>query len=681
MNTSQKEKRIYCGIISIVAIIFFSNIWYDIFTVNDALVHYVWAKTGNYIDSSWAVAVGQGRIMYFIYNILSLVPYAMDNILVYNICSFITIIFCTWSLFLFVKRVFSCELAYLATLLFLALAQADGSHNFFVAYILVLQGAIGFCLLSLERFAKYYEEEKNRYLVQSAILFVIASSAYESLIFYSLLIFAFGIFEMIKRHEKFWSLLYKLRFHIVFEGIYLAIYLGFRMLYPSQYDANQVGQVGFADILNTAVTYSFGLFPGTHFWRIKEHISIEKYMSFKIVLKACLVGIGFWLCTSKRIILRVKENITLLFIMAFGIFLPCIIYGFTERHVSWVKGGTTSYGASYYSYFFIIIVFTLLLILICQSFNYKKVVCVVGCLVVMLLSAATDLSNKYFSEIFKHNYYRYMAFNEMLESEPFSEIEDNAIIYVEGSNGIHGSFDYVNELAHYYTGKMYRFVTEKDQIDFDEIVYEIKYMDDAWCLAEIDDSGLCDSAYFYIMDNVEEFSVLGYTQEEQEIYLNGEFEGCFEGTFILPMDVIDRTYYKVEAVNMRYNMFQIAKEILEKNETVSFETAEGFYSREIDSWWGESEAKLICKSSKPTLLNVRMILASSTDSANMQIFVNNQKLEYCLVPSGVEVSFMLEVKNGQEEIRFSCDGNPLVSEEDPRNKVFRMIGLHFDTAE
>lgn len=674
-NLIQDSKVKAC--ILFMAVIFFISIWYDVFTVQDGLMHYVWAQTGDLLESSWMVATSQGRIMYFIYNILSLVPYLFDNLAVYNMFSFATIGFCAYSLWRLLSRHWSREAGFLGLLLYFAFAQADWSHNFFVSYIVVLQGAIAFCLLSIERLLTYYKDKQKKYMIQSALFLVIASSTYESFILYSILIFFIAILENNPAKLNMKKILTELRFHIVFMFIYLAVYFVFQKIYPSQYDANTIGNLNLFAAMKTISIYSVGMFPGTHFVRILLNEGVHVFNEIEILdfVKMILTGIAYFqlIKNGKDKEISKGKQVYYLLIMLMGTVLPCVLYGFTERHVTWTSNGTTSYGASYFSYYFWILLITIFCIWLYRIVKYKRVFVVCSMCIVMAVSFMTSISNRYFSEYFKDNYERYCSFKSLLSSDVFAEIEDASIIYIEGSTGIHGSFGYINSLANKYTGRNYEFVADYEQIDFSRQVYMIKRVDGAWILGWVDSNLETDKICVFLEKGSSGYSLIGQAEEGQEVYIDSQYAGYYDNTFIVPVAEDKDDMAVLEGKKIKMENLQVVDNVLENNAKFTCMPREGFHEKEGNFWWAMNHSVMNIKADDAVKVHISMDVIAAIDTANLKISIADQVYDFVVEPIETKIDIEIQLHEGDNFVNFECDGSILSSAEDSREKVIRIF--------
>lgn len=673
---TQYNKILFC--ILFLAITFFSDIWYGIFTVQDALVHYVWAQTGDFIKSSVSIAVGQSRIMYFVCNLCSLIPYYFDNLTIYNLFSFTTIIICAYSIWRLLSRHWSKEAGFLGILLYFAFAQADWSHNFFVSYIVVLQGIIAFCLFSIERLLTYFKDKQKKYLIQSALFLVLASSVYESFILYSILIFFIALRENYSTGANLKKLLkivfIELRFHILFMILYLVIYFTFRIVHPSQYEANTVGNLDLAMALKTTLIYSVGMFPGAHFLRIfKEGVNVFRLTEMLDIIKMIVTGtIYIWLIKKSTIVSKGKQ-VCYLLLMILGTILPCVLYGFTKRHVEWVNNGTKSYGASYYSYYFWILAITIFCIWFYHRTKHKRVFLFLSAGVVMAVSFMTGISNHYFENYFKENFDRYCTFRQILQSDLFGEIDQNAEIYVEGSSGIHGNFDYVNLLAQKYTGRSYKFVTEYERVDFSGQVFMIKKIDGAWVFGKIDSDLTTDRACIFMEKNSAEYSLIGRLESGQALYVDGQNTGYYDGTFVVSRSDDNDNIALLEGKSIKMDSLQVVNQVLKNNPQVTFLPQEGFYGKEGNFWWTMNQSVVNIQAVHPMKILLSMEMLSAVDTANLVITTADQSYQYVIEPAETKTELELTLHEGDNFIQFHSDGEILSSKEDPREKVIRIF--------
>lgn len=375
----------------------------------------------------------------------------------------------------------------------------------------------------------------------------------------------------------------------------------------------------------------------------------------------------------KDVIVSKGKQISYLLLMVLGAVLPCVLYGFTKRHVEWVNYGTTSYGASYYSYYFWILVITIFCIWFYHHTRHKRVFLVLSAGVVMAVSFMTSISNRYFEKYYKVNFDRYRTFHQLLQSDLFIEMDPNAMVYVEGSLGIPMNFDYVNLLVQKYTGRSHRFLTEYEQVDFSGPVFMIKKIEGAWVFGRVDSELITDRVCFFMEKDYEGYSLIGQLESGQTLYLDGQNTGYYDDTFIVSRTDDDDNIALLGGKRIKMESLQVAGQVLKNNPSVSFLPQEGFYDREGDFWWTMNQSVVNIKPVHAMNILLSMELASAVDSSNLEITAADQSFQYVIEPDGTKIELELTLNEGDNFIRFHSDGEILSSEEDPREKVIRIL--------
>lgn len=454
----------------------FYIIWPIAFAVHDDLRAYLEVKCHTMVSSTDSMAREQGRFYFWFSALFTFFPYLFGSLKAVKFISWISLLFDGAAFYLFLKRLSGKWAGTAGFLLFFALGQLQDTyqHNLFVSYIFCHQIAVGIVLLGLERFLAYQEKKKKSILVISALLLLFSTLLYEAFLMFSGLFFLLSLLSNRKNGK--WDIkgtFAELRWHILFMVMFLAAYLFWRWKYPSAYDGAVAGGVSPSEILRSLLTYATGYFPLRTAWGVWRSGGIRTTFSIVRLAASFVVAGGFILILvrGKRIINKGR----LLLCGAAGTFLPVCLHALTKKYADWLDSGIYSYVPSFYSYFFLLCVLIAIGWMLYEKIPWKKFFLGVVFLGMTAACYITQTGNALQVEPYVQNLKRYEAFDRVVSSGNFAEIEEGAWIYVPDYVGIHGSMKSLSDYAETYTGKTYHFTKDITETEGQETAYRMDY--------------------------------------------------------------------------------------------------------------------------------------------------------------------------------------------------------------
>lgn len=448
-----------------------------ILTVHDDILTYMQTRQGNI----WQTALSDakhGRICHIPLTYLLCFPYLPDNPVFVRLCSIAAVSFDMLALYTLVKRNIDKTAAYLSCLLFISFAFVSNQHNLFVSYIVGHQIPIGFVLLSLSSFTEYYKNKKTRYLIISSLFLFLASVLYEACAAYIILIAFIAMYNSEGNiFRNCCKIIYNMRFHILFMAVYLAIYLIWRKIYPSDYSGAKLFWGNIPQSIITLLRYSFGMTPGLPLAAIliKKYVSIKEILNetdITIIIAPLITAISFYIAFPK--IKKPKNTLTLIFFYLCGMLIPNIIISFTPKYTDWTQSNSYSYVTSFYSYFMMIPLFLLILKCIFKGTLKKHCIIILSSLV-FLVSLSACVNNIAWNIYFRKDLVKYKAFRNAVSEDYFDNLQSGTVIYIPDYSGIHNDMDLTAEFASIYTSSDITFENDSSKLDFSHPVIYMKY--------------------------------------------------------------------------------------------------------------------------------------------------------------------------------------------------------------
>lgn len=458
-------------------IAFFLTTRDSVLTVHDDILTYMQVQRGNLwqtaIDDAKNGRIGHVPLMWLLY-----IPYFFRSAATVRIFSACAVIFDMTALYLLVKNNIDRYAAFLSCILFISFAYISNQHNLFVAYIIGHQIPSGLVLFSLNEFTGYYRGGRRRKkLIISALLLIAASFLYEACTAYILLFLLLGLFfNEGKPITRIKGALKDNLVNMAFLGLYVLVYMIWRVFYPSSYDGSVLSFGNIPRSLLTMMKYSFGMTPGLP----AAAMHLKRYVSFDTLLDS----LDIWMFIFPLIpaaafyflfpAIRDIRNKGFLFICCLaGILIPNIIISFTPKYTEWAAGNSYSYVTSFYSYFFLILLFILILKTLFRKKSRITLLALSG--FVFVISIAAVINNTAWNCYFRGQLRRYEAFETAVSSDYFDGLEDGTVVYIPDYSGIHNDMSITESFVSIYTDTELSFTNNADALDFGKNVIMMKY--------------------------------------------------------------------------------------------------------------------------------------------------------------------------------------------------------------
>ena len=503
-------------------------------------------------------SVAQGRINYWWAVPLGQIPYVVDSRAWYLAMKFGSFFLLLSALYYAVCKLFRSSWIALASLVFfLAFIQNGWDHNALTSYPFFVNFIAALFLVSLGLFSTAIDRKSLALAGFSGVLYFFALGNELFVLFFpfyvAVLLSQIALGESVIRRlmsGKKYLLAVALPWMV-----YLAIYLVWRNIHPSNYGGNHLDGFNLWAVGRVIATYSLSAFPlaSLHFiFSPHDQLQFVNPAGWRVILselnaahfiKPAVASFLFArLMTSEHFIVPRARTLIIGAALTFvGIFLPNLLVGFTQKYQGWVASGdSNSYLYTYYSFISAVVFCALVLAYMnakSQSWHPKlrRAFILIGIIVTMALSFAVEVRNQYIAFDQKLSHRKWQLMDVVIKSPAFMEIPDGSTVVAPTlsahQRGIaQAPVDYWSMYAKYKTGKNIQFVDDecKSGIPCYELVFRQEAHSDNQfiVLAKIKGSGLLVSSELtiYSMPNQASTILVGSFmpgEVSQKLMING----------------------------------------------------------------------------------------------------------------------------------------------------------------
>ena len=497
--SGNKKSALFIFLIVAELIVFLFITKDSVLTVHDDIITYLQVQRGDLWNTALSDAK-HGRICHIPLTYLLYIPYFAKSPIVVRLFSCLSFGFDLSAVYFLFKKLTDKYFACLSVIGTISFACISNQHNLLCAYILGHQIPVGLAMYSMYFLIRYYEENKRRFLVISSIFFVLSCFLYEASCAYIVMLFILCTSHTVKDKKPDFKALFKdMRFHITGLSVFFCIYVGWRMIYPSDYDGSKLWFGNIPLSLLACFKYSFGMFPclpaAAVF--IKKYISISEIIDALspavLVIPLISAAMFYYLFPKTEAPKNKLKTVSFCFL---GIVLPNTIISFTEKYALWAKTGSYSYVTSFYSYFFLIPLLFFILKMVFKK-PLKKPVLIFFSVLVFFVSLTTEISNTAWNSIFEKKLLKYEAFENAVENDYFDSLPDDAVVFIPDYYGIHGNMDTTETFAHIFSSSKFDLENDASLLDFSRPVFCLRYdpKTSAVLIGKIDSSFCSDSVF------------------------------------------------------------------------------------------------------------------------------------------------------------------------------------------
>lgn len=447
---------------------------------------------GHTWEIAWKLSITQGRFAFWWTYPLIRIPYALDNRVWYLAMKYGSFFLLLCALYYAVHKSFRSSWIALASLVFfLAFRQNGWDHNALTSYPVVFNFAAVLFLVSLGLYCVAIDRK-------NLVLACFSGGLY----FFSLgcelfvLFFPFYVAALLSRVAPGESVIRRLmsgKKYILAVALplmaYLAIYLTWRSIHPTNYSGNRLDGFNLLAAGRVIATYSLSAFPWASLRFVfspNDQLQFANVAGLRVILselnaahfiKTAVAGLLFArLMTSPCFIVPQARTLIIGAALAFvGIFLPNLLSGFTQKYQGWVASGDYSYLYTYYSFISAVVFAALVLAYMNAKIRSWKpklrlALILIGVIATMAISFAVEVRNQYIAFDQKLSHRKWQLMDVVIKSPAFMEVPDGSTVVAptlsEHYRGIaQAPADYWSKYIKYKTGKNVQFVDDKCRSD------------------------------------------------------------------------------------------------------------------------------------------------------------------------------------------------------------------------
>jgi len=364
--------RCVTGLLLVALIFLLARLWGNGLTSGDeGFTAFAKVRLGGFWRAAFEMASSQGRFYQLYVYILAQIPYLGESLPIINSCRIVSSGLVFIACYYFVKQLWGRDLAAIVSVFAIGLVQTvGGGYNPFHGLPFWFNSGLMFLFISFGLYVKSLRQ--NISSLPAALLGFVALLHYEPFIlffptyFLIFINFRSGGDKLTNLFKKFLKLNRSL---VVLPIIYLTLYFGFKKMFPSDYAGTKFSIGPIHAMLSTIWHFSMnGIF--TEIAKRNFDVFDWRALTTTIVLGSVFVIKVRQIYESERSFSSKEILLASMVVIPF-VFLPNVLFAFTERYRQWVLS-EPYYLGSFYSGFAICIFLGLFTVFIFSSSLSRK---------------------------------------------------------------------------------------------------------------------------------------------------------------------------------------------------------------------------------------------------------------------------------------------------------------------
>lgn len=678
-----KQNRIYNSI-HVISFILIWIFYYAELLQGGIATHDELQTIAQYVEGTNKLVLGARWGMGLFHYPISLLQASMPNYMLYRMWTILGLIIVCSSVMIIIYRHIDQKLCWIFPIIFVLLAQADFNHNGLMAFGWGYQLDVAFVFISIEFFITYKKTGRQKYKILSAIAYLIAIMAYEAFAAFGVMLFLMDYLCMkIKKNVRFQELVKDLWIHFLFVLSYTGSFIVLSQFLETG-DAAIGTETSIIGFIQTLKSYSIGLFPLRYkaysFKQLFEFaldISWKNFALWIIILFFTKLIIDYLqkckeICPKRYIIYSV--------ICLLGVILPNVVISLTSKFQNWTLSGVKTFGTSYYSYYFLIFWIMVTIAFVFHKIKYKK--CFIGIIFIGIALTArfTLISNSYYLGELHKNQDRYEAFMNIIESEYFKQLPENAQIYTNDYVGIHLNIDTLSNLATSVSEKPVRILNDKSQLDWNFPIYYLVYDINikGVYLFEMTNDRTANEVYIQSKESLSNYYCMFSLQSDKAfpVYVDDVLVGAYRMNVLIPNLYTDFNKALIQNEKINIESFEVKSGFSKLDSSIiSFD---GIYGLEDWGRWSQGTYDInIDNVNNEEYCELTMVLAAGVhEDTSLNVEYNGNHEKYAIPPDGTELHLSIPLKPGMNHIHFNSEAEDLDVPTDPRNLNMQISGLN-----
>ncbi len=447
---TKKQELVTIFILLILTIVSFSNFTSIGFVNSDDADCYIRAQGGNILNDSLIWAKDQGRFFFIYRNFLASIPYLFESKIWIKTTQYLPIVLNFILASIIIANHFKSKylgyLTYICFLFFFSIPVDEFTPP--IAYPFLFSLDVLFFLISFSLLLKFKERKNYSNYLLSLVFFFIPFVSFEAYVIflpiyliYSIYIFK-GTFRITDLFNK-ETLKVTLPVYIIFF-LYICVYVGFRIIFPSNYSGNQVSnEIDFLNFLTFVWNLNKPAYPTVIFFQNLFIFNTKNNSLVSIFIKEItFINFIFSLITTiifhqfiKKINLTKisKKKLSISFMLIFiHSYLLNVLPAITDKYKSFKS--INSYVTTYLAFYGISISLVILILLIKKCISkHKLTITTFNLLIICCVFVTTiiiQVTNKKIKNEWQKSNQRFEAINYMSKHHFFDKIPQNSILIV-----------------------------------------------------------------------------------------------------------------------------------------------------------------------------------------------------------------------------------------------------------
>ena len=188
-----KNYKLYIFLIFLLVIVFYYQMVQSGISTHDELLNIYLVRMGEFFENrTWE---RWGMLL------MSIVPSYLHasctNLWLYKALTLAGILIACSSFGLFIRKVSGNNATFIFFILFFFLGQFENEHNGLYSFSFSYQMNTAYVFIGLSLYYEYLKNRKTRYIIVSAVFYLLSSMAYEAFILYGILFFLIDLYPKV----------------------------------------------------------------------------------------------------------------------------------------------------------------------------------------------------------------------------------------------------------------------------------------------------------------------------------------------------------------------------------------------------------------------------------------------------------------------------------------------------
>ncbi len=587
----------------------------------------------------------------------------------------------------FLKKYAGEKISGLMFMFFFLFAQWNFDHDGLFAFSFSYQLNTCYVFIALCFYYEFLKNRQKKYLISSAVLYLLSSMAYEAFVLYGILFFLMDFMYWIDRKCVTIRVLFKdLILHASLVTIYVLSY--FLISAGSGADnGDAVFGTGMKlnEILGTMWKLAIGLFPlnyGKYSFAefLRKSMELSSYNIVRWVFILIIAGFIYRLVTSARQ-LPLKKYVRISIFCFTGMILPGVLVACTNKFIDWIYYGTAkSFGVSYYSYFFITGWLAATFIFVYQKLPVKKIVLFAELVIIAFVAEFTSISNDFYIDSFAKQQVKYDLFCGIAETDYVKKLKPNAQLYAPDYTGIHYNMETISSYINNVAGTSVTATNNETSINYDNVVYRLTYDADheALYLATMDQDGYTDEVFVYALHCLSGWGVLAereHSSEAGQMYVNGEPYNIYAKDIRTGDISAPDNYMTVQCEDMLTETFEIYQSSVSYDNGIISTT--GIYEQENWGRWAKQEFSVVIDHQEDaSFVVLDLTVATPTKDGAAITVCCNEKTEEITTSGQTQIRLEVPIETGKNEITFFSSAPDMEVDADARKMNVQIYDMN-----